>query len=140
MVCGNLNQALSSDWEEVEATRKQAWILFISLVKRDNFALFLRNYAFSYKSLVKQEWEQILEIISSFCRDLVLLKQKSDSNLLMNPDYEDEIRKMEELVSLDWLMECLKKIDYAIYGLGKNLNVSLLVSSFFSNFKEWEYA
>jgi DNA polymerase-3 subunit delta' len=140
MVCGNLKQALSSDWEEVEATRKQAWILFISLVKRDDFALFLRNYAFSYKSLVKQEWEQILERISSFCRDMVLIKEKNDSNLLMNPDYEDEIRKMEELVSLDWLMECLEKIDYAIYGLGKNLNVSLLVSSFFSNFKEWEYA
>lgn len=140
LVRGNLKHALGLDWEDVQATRKQAWMLFLSLVKRENFALFLRNYAFSYKSLVKQEWEQILEILSSFCRDLVLLKEKSDSNLLMNPDYEDEIRKMEELVSLDWLMKCLENIDYAIYGLGKNLNVNLLVSSFFSNFKEWEYA
>jgi DNA polymerase III delta' subunit len=140
LVRGNLKQALGLDWEDVQATRKQAWMLFLSLVKRENFAFFMKNYAFSYKSLVKQEWEQILEILSSFCRDLVLLKEKSDSNLLMNPDYEDEIRKMEELVSLDWLVKCLKKIDYAIYGLGKNLNVNLLVSSFFSNFKEWEYA
>jgi DNA polymerase III delta' subunit len=140
LVRGNLKQALSLDWEDVQATRKQAWILFLSLAKKENFALFLRDYAFSFKSLVKQEWEQILEMLSSFCRDLVLLKEKSDSNLLMNPDYEDEIRKMEELVSLDWLMKCLEKIDYAIYGLDKNLNVNLLVSSFFSNFKEWEYA
>ena len=85
LVRGNLKQALGLDWEDVQETRKQAWMLFLSLVKRENFAFFLRNYAFSYKSLVKQDWEQILEILSSFCRDLVLLKEKSDSNLLMNP-------------------------------------------------------
>jgi len=54
--------------------------------------------------------------------------------------YEEKIRKAEELVSLDWLIRCLKRVDYAIYGLNKNLNVNLLVSSFFANFKEWEYA
>ena len=41
---------------------------------------------------------------------------------------------------MDWLMKCLQQIDYAIYGLGKNLNVNLLVSLFFANFKEWDYA
>ncbi len=100
----------------------------------------MRRYAFSYKALVKEEWEKILEMLSSFCRDLVLLKEKSDVDLLMNPDYEEKIRKAEELVSLDWLIKCLKRIDTAIYGLNKNLNVNLLVSSFFANFKEWEYA
>jgi DNA polymerase-3 subunit delta' len=140
LVRGNLKQAMGLDWEDVQAKREQAWLLFLSLIKRENFALFLRSFAFSYKALVKEEWEQILEMLSSFCRDLILLKEKSDVNLLMNPDYEQEIRKTEELVNLDWLMKCLQKIDHAIYGLDKNLNVNLLVSSFFANFKEWEYA
>jgi len=140
LVHGNLKQAMGLDWEDVQARREKAWLLFLSLINRENFALFLRNFAFSYKALVKEEWEQVLEMLSSFCRDLILLKEKSDVNLLMNPDYEQEIRKTEKLVSLDWLMKCLQKIDYAIYGLDKNLNVNLLVSSFFAYFKEWEYA
>lgn len=139
LVRGNLKQALSLEWDEVQAQRKQAWQIFLSLLRRENFVLFLRNYAFSYRTLVREEWERILEILSSFCRDLILIKEKSNIRLLMNPDYEKEIRKNEEL-SLEQLMDCLKKIDYAIYGLHKNLNMNLLISSFFSNFKEWEYA
>ncbi len=139
-VRGNLKQALDLDWEDIQERREQAWRLFLSLINQENFALFLRRYAFSYKTLVKEEWENILEMLSSFCRDLVLLKEKSDVDLLMNPDYEEKIRKAEKLVSLDWLVKCLKRIDTAIYGMNKNLNVNLLVSSFFANFKEWEYA
>ncbi len=139
-VRGNLKQALGLDWEDIQEKREQAWMLFLSLINKENFPLFLRRYAFSYKALVKEEWEKILEMLSSFCRDLVLLKEKSDVDMLMNPDYEEKIRKTEELVSLDWLIRCLKRVDYSIYGLNKNLNVNLLVSSFFANFKEREYA
>jgi hypothetical protein len=42
-------------------------------------------------------------------------------------------------MNLEGLMDCLAKIDNAIYGLEKNLNVNLLVSSFFSSLKEREY-
>jgi hypothetical protein len=94
--------------------------------------------AFSFSS---QEGKScsLSEELSSFCRDTILIKERGDRRLLMNPDYEEEIRKEETQLSLEALMDCLTKIDYAIYGLGKNLNVNLLVSSFFSYFKEWEY-
>jgi DNA polymerase-3 subunit delta' len=140
LVHGNLKQALSLEWEEVQDKRAKAWQLFLSLLRKGKVALFLRNYASSQRTLVRNEWEQVLEILSSFCRDSILIKEKSDRRLLMNPDYEEEIKKEEELLSLEGLIDCLTKIDYAIYGLGKNLNVNLLVSSFFSYFKEWEYA
>ncbi len=140
LVHGNLKQALSLEWEEVQGKRMKAWQLFLSLLRNGKVALFLRNYATSQRALVRDEWGQILEILSSFCRDSILIKERGDRRLLMNPDYEEEIRKEETLLSLEGLMDCLAKIDYAIYGLGKNLNVNLLVSSFFSYFKEWEYA
>jgi len=139
LVHGNLKQALSLEWEEVQDKRTKAWQLFLSLLSKEKVALFLRNYATAQATLIREEWEQILEILSSFCRDSILIKEQSDRRLLMNPDYEEEIRKEGSLLSLERLMDCLTKIDYAIYGLHKNLNVNLLVSSFFSNFKEWEY-
>ena len=139
LVRGNLRNALSLEWEEVEDRRKRAWQLFLSLLGRGNMAFFLRNYPFAQRALVKEEWEMVLEILSSFCRDVILAKEKSDIGLLINPDFRDEISKAERLVSLEWLILCLKKIDYVISGFQKNLNVNLLFSSFFSNYKEWEY-
>ncbi|MGB2765010.1 MAG: DNA polymerase III subunit delta' [Candidatus Aminicenantaceae bacterium] len=138
-VHGNLKQAMALEWEEVKAKREQAWQLFLSLIKKENIAGFLRNYAYSYRGLVKEEWKQIMQILSSFCRDLILLQEKSDVRFLMNPDYEEQLRKTESLLSSESLINFLTKIDYAIYGLEKNLNMNLLVSSFFSNFKEGKY-
>jgi DNA polymerase-3 subunit delta' len=138
-VQGNLNKALSLDWDEVQAKREHAWELFYSLLTKENFAFYLRNYAFSYRSLVKEDWEQLLEVVSSFCRDSILVKEKGKVSLMMNPDYEEKINKAERVVSLDWLMSCLRKIDYAVYGLRKNLNFNLLISAFFAHFKEWDY-
>ena len=57
----------------------------------------------------------------------------------MNPDSEEEIRKAENQMSEKHLQELLAKINYSMYGLQKNFNLSLLVSSFFLDFKDGEY-
>ena len=88
---------------------------------------------------MKDELTQVLEILASFCRDVILIKENGARHLMMNPDFEEEIRKLEGLVSQEQLVEYLKKIDYAIYGLQKNLNVNLLVNSLFSDLKDWDY-
>jgi DNA polymerase-3 subunit delta' len=139
IVRGNLKQALSLEWEEVEARRRQAWQLFVSLLSKENLALFLRPFTSSSRSFFREEWQELLEILSSFCRDLILVKENSRKQLLMNPDYEEEIRKAEKQVSERHLQELLARIDYSMYGLQKNFNLSLLVSSFFLDFKDGEY-
>jgi DNA polymerase-3 subunit delta' len=139
IVHGNLKQALSLEWEEVQARRRQAWQLFLSLLSKENLAHFLRTFTSSQRSFFKEEWAELLEILSSFCRDLILVKEKSQEQLMMNPDYEEEIKKAEKQVSQKHLLELLAKIDYSMYGLQKNFNLSLLVSSFFLNFKDGEY-
>jgi DNA polymerase-3 subunit delta' len=139
IVRGNLKQALTLEWEEVQERRRQAWQLFLSLLSKENLAQFLRTFTSSQRSFFKEEWGELLEILSSFCRDLILVKERSREQLLMNPDYEEEIRKAEKQVSEKHLIELLAKIDYSMYGLQKNFNLSLLVSSFFIDFKDVEY-
>ena len=140
LVRGNLRQALSLEWEEVQAKRRAAYELFLSLLNQENVASFLRAYTSSHRSLIKEEWEQVLEVLSSFCRDLILIGENGRSQLLMNPDYEAEMRKAAGLVNREFLLDLLRKIEYIIFGMGKSLNMNLLVSSLFLNDKEWEYA
>ncbi|NIM90326.1 MAG: DNA polymerase III subunit delta' [Candidatus Aminicenantes bacterium] len=139
LVRGNLEQALSLEWEEVQSKRKQAWELFLSLLRKEEISGMVKNFTSAKKSLIKEELEEILEFFSSFCRDFVLTKEKGRPSYLLNPDYEEEIQQEEKLLSLDLLMDCLHQIDFALSALNKNLNVNLLVSSFFSNFMEGEY-
>lgn len=139
LVRGNLKQALIMEWDEVQMKRTQAWQLFLSLLKGEKAALFLRNYTSLARTLAKEELRQILEILSSFLRDFILIKGDGDLLYLMNPDYKEEIEEAEKLLSLEESMDYLAKVDYAIYGLNNNLNVNLLISSFFSSFMGREY-
>ncbi|UCC38926.1 MAG: DNA polymerase III subunit delta' [Candidatus Aminicenantes bacterium] len=139
LVRGNLKQALSIEWEEIQMKRTQAWQLFISLLKGEKTALFLRNYTSLARTLVKEELGQILEVLASFLRDFILLKGEGDLRLLMNLDYREEIERAAGLLSLEESLDYLTKVDYAIYGLNNNLNVNLLISSFFSNFIGRDY-
>lgn len=132
LVGGNLKKALNLEWEEIQAKRAKAWELFLSLLKKEKVATFLKNYV-SSRSLRREELEEVLEIFSSFCRDLILIKEKSDIRLLMNPDYAEVFKKTENFLSLSKAMDYLEKIDYAFYAMQKNLNMNLLVTSLFSN-------
>lgn len=132
LVGGNLKKAINLEWEEIQAKRAKAWELFLSLLKKEKVATFLKNYV-SSRGLMREELEEVLEIFSSFCRDLILIKEKSDIRLLMNPDYAAEFKKTENFLNLDKAMDYLEKIDYALYAMQKNLNMNLLVTSLFSN-------
>ena len=132
LVRGNLKKALNLEWEEIQAKRERAWELFLSFLRQENLATSLRNYA-SSRGLMREELEQDLEILSSFCRDLILIKEKSDIRLLMNPDYAQEFDKAQSFLSPDKSLDDLEKIDYALYALRRNLNMNLLLTSLFSN-------
>lgn len=132
LVGGNLKKALDLAWEEIQAKRAQAWELFLSLLKKKNIFSFLSNYS-PARGLTREELEQILEILSSFCRDIILIKEKSDVNLLMNPDYAEEFKKAESLLTFEKSVDYLGKMDYVLYALKRNLNMNLLVTSLFSN-------
>ncbi len=131
LVGGNLKKALNMEWEEVQSRRARAWEMLLSLYGKKKVADFLRSYSFS-RGQIKEELEELLELLSSFCRDLILIQEKGDLRLLMNPDYKQRYVKASDLLTLQKSMDWLGKMDYALYALQKNLNVNLLLTSLFS--------
>jgi DNA polymerase III delta' subunit len=131
-VRGNLEEALDLNWDEVQNVRGEAWTLFLSILKPEKPALFLRSYGFAQRNLIREDLKKILEIMASFCRDLVLMKEKGDLSLLLNPDYGENIRALENVWSLEQCWEFLRRVEGAVSGLAKNLNMSLIASAFYS--------
>ena len=137
-VDGNLKQALSLDWEDVQSQRQKAWQLFLALHKKEKAAPLLKQFSAS-RAVARDEFEDTLEVLASFCRDVILIKEKSQSGLLLNPDYEGDLEELARSITLDQALDFLDQIDLAIASLRRNLNVNILVSSLFSNFLEWNH-
>lgn len=135
---GNLKLALSLEWDEVQAQRKKAWHLFLALHKREKAADLLKQFSAS-RTVVKEELEKTLETLASFCRDVILIQENAGIGFLLNPDFEQGLAEVAQSITSAQAMDFLSKIDFAIDALQKNLNVNILMSSFFSNFLEWSH-
>ncbi|MFC2156990.1 ATP-binding protein [Acidobacteriota bacterium] len=138
VVRGNLRKALNMNWEEIQAKRDLAWELFNALVRGENTADVVKNLSSSGGSF-REEFAQSLEILSSFFRDLILIKNEGDPRFMLNPDYRDTIEGIAESMTFDHALSGLKRVDYAIYALQKKVNVNLLVSYLFSDLMEWNH-
>jgi DNA polymerase-3 subunit delta' len=136
LVRGNLKQAMNLDWEEVRSFREKAWQLFDVVVSGKGASSFVNDYAFRRRESIETEFVPLLEILSSFVRDLLLIKSSGKKSLLMNPDYEEALGNAETRLTLGQALEFLVKIDNALYALERNVNVNLLVSSTLANMME----
>jgi DNA polymerase-3 subunit delta' len=131
-VRGNFGEALELDWDEIQGRRQEVWSYFLSFLTNEQSSSFLRSYGFAPRKIIRDDLEMTLEIMASFCRDLILIKEKGDLALLLNPDYENKIRAVEKQWSREQCWQCLQRIDAATFGLSRNLNLSLIVSSFYT--------
>jgi DNA polymerase-3 subunit delta' len=132
LVHGNLEQALDVDWDEIQARREETWNLFRALVVGDEPSRFLKRFASQKKDEIKDDLRSTLELFSSFCRDLVLLRDGGESRLLLNPDYEPRIREGGSGGGYDRAMRFLAAVDKAFAGLADHLNMNLLINALYS--------
>jgi DNA polymerase-3 subunit delta' len=132
LVRGNLDAALDTQWEEIQQKRREAWNLFRALAEKDASSFFLKRFAFGRRSQVEEDLAETLELFASFCRDLVLIKEKAAARFLFNPDYEGELRACEPLFELGQTLRWMALIDAALANAARHLNISLIASSLYS--------
>jgi DNA polymerase III subunit delta' len=124
---GNLRQAMELKWEDAEEERKKAWNIFISLREGRNAAAFFKKYSQVSRNTLNEEFTGILELISSFIRDLILLQSGGDKELMMNPDLVRPLKgHLSRSEGAGWL-EHLEKMDEIIFSLQKNLNAKIVM-------------
>ena len=137
---GNLEQALSLDWEDTQTRRKEAWETLLAFGGGRGSSQFLERYAFSGRETVAESFRGLLELLSSFLRDLVLVREGGDARFLLNPDFQDEMVRAAGDWSPERLRSALAQIDFSLASLEKNVNIKLLVSAFYSQIEDWNHA
>ncbi len=138
LVSGNLKQALVLEWEEVQTQREQAWNLLLAFLRKEKASPLMSQFS-SSRTIKKEELESVFKILSSFCRDVILIKEGASRELLLNPDFEEDLIEIESSMTSEQALEILSRVEFAANGLKKNLNVNILLSAMFSNFLEWSH-
>ena len=138
IVGGNLELALSLDWEDVRKHRQSDWELFLSLLGGKGSSDFLSAYVFQQRAVAKDEFERTMERFASFCRDIILIKEHGESRYLLNPDLEEALKGAEGQWSLERILDCLARTDSVLVGIlgDRNLNLNLQAAVYYSNFGE----
>jgi DNA polymerase-3 subunit delta' len=135
LVDGNLERALDLEWEEVQTLKDGSWRLFETMLAGRRSSLFLERFGSPAKSS-QEEFEQTLEIFSSFTRDILLLELGGEVRFLLNPDYESKLREASGALPVRQAVALLAEIDFVLSEFPRNLNKNLLAATFFSNFGE----
>jgi len=130
LVRGNLKQAMQVDWKEVRAQREEAWELFHSFLHGEPPAGFLKEYSGrSRGDGFAEKMFSLLELLASFCRDLLLLTEQGDSRHLLNPDFETRLRDEVSSLRPESPLDLWDQIERAHYALQRNVNIKLFTSS-----------
>lgn len=133
VVGGNIRLALEMNWESVQSIRKLAWDLLWAGLNMKGAASLLYEMT-APGAGIRQEFEQILEILASYMRDLLLLLEGGSQSLLINPDFGENLHELSARLSHERCVSLLNTIEYAIYAQQRKLNYSLLVNLLFSRF------
>lgn len=139
LVDGNLERAQELEWEEVQALKEEAWGLFEALASTDRASRFLERFG-NVPKAVQEEFGDVLEMFSSFARDILLLRLGADPAHLLNPDLEGRLRTAAAAWSVPRTVGVIEEIDRALADLRGNLNKGLLALTFFASFTELTHA
>jgi len=139
LVDGNLERALDLEWDEVQASRDDAWTLFEMMLSGTNASRFLERFG-SLAKAAQEDFRKTLELFSSFTRDILLIELGGDTRLLLNPDFEPRLRETAERLPARRALAVLADLEFVLPEIDRNLNKSLLATTFFSNFGELTHA
>lgn len=84
----------------------------------------------------KDEKEELLNIISTFIRDIILYKEVTDKRLIINSDKYKDIEELIEMMSYRKLNGMLKYIEEARENLRHNTNFQMSISIMLMGFLE----
>ncbi len=132
LVRGNLKQAQNMDWDEVGTQREQTWRLFESLVQKEPQASYFKEASAQSRNTAEADLQPRLELMTSFARDLVLLKEQADPSLLLNPDFHSRLQDLAASVPLLQILALLGLIEKSLVSMQKNINIKLLMSHMIS--------
>ena len=136
----NVENISGSDWQELDERRSAVFDVFSRLVSRtgiEDILLDLDSRGRNRETFIAH-FRDLINLISIFLRDIMILMIEPESGFVINYDYKDRLVGLLNGVDRDQIFFLLKKMELLLRDVQRNLNSRVLILEFISSFAAGE--
>ena len=90
------------------------------------------------KKSFEENFNPALEMISSFCRDVIVMKLGGSDRFLINLDYKNKLSKLEKIMGLKETIDFLEVIEESLHLFKRNAHRKAIMNYMTINLMERE--
>ncbi len=126
----------SGDYASICDLRQEVFETLTSLVTNRNIASVLENLNGRTNSRDKfiSYFRDMVNLISLFMRDIIVLKENGDLNLVISRDYGDDLNKLAGFGDSRIWLSRIEKMEKLRKEIGRNMNAKVLLMEFVRSF------
>jgi DNA polymerase-3 subunit delta' len=133
---GSLENADDVDWQELEAKRAAMLSILDRLLRQsavEDILLDLYDRSRSRDAFITY-FREMVNLISVLLRDIMVLLVDPESGTLINSDYKEKLMELAALTNMDKVFYLLRKMEYLLRDVQRNLNARVLVLEFINSY------
>ncbi|MEW6456657.1 MAG: hypothetical protein AB1410_08115 [Acidobacteriota bacterium] len=139
---GDIEEALNVDLGFFKERRNKVFEIIKSMIYKENIIEYINEMnnmiVKNKKSESREEFKDLLKIVSIFFRDIIYLNDSKSDDLLINNDFKNELLDLKVKLKNKNLFDYIDRIEEMISAISKNVNLDLALNSFIGMFLEGE--
>jgi DNA polymerase III subunit delta' len=131
-----LENAAEVDWQELEGKRAAMLSILDRLLRQsavEDILLDLYDRSRSRESFIAY-FREMVNLISLLLRDIMVLMVDGSSTTLINLDYKEKLMELAALTTLDKMFFLIRKMEFLLRDIQRNLNARVLVLEFIDSY------
>lgn len=132
----NVEGISDSDWKELEEKRISVFVVLSRLITRtgiEDILLDLYDRGRNRETFIAH-FRDLINLISVFLRDIMILMVEPGSDSVINFDYKDKLVGLVNCMDRDQIFFLLKKMELLLRDTQRNLNSRVLILEFINSF------
>jgi len=136
----NIDNLLELDFNSLMQKRSNVFTVLNKLIrKRDVEDVLLDLYSKSgSREKFLDYFRELVNLISLFLRDIIVLKLDKENKHILNIDYKEELMDLCEYITVNKLLFLIEKMEILLRDIKRNLNARVLLLEFIRSYTKRE--
>jgi len=134
----NMESLMDVDFDQFMERRVKGLTILTSLLTQrgmETILLELLNLSRSREKFLDY-FEKLVNLLSLFLRDLMILQIQDNSNYIINIDYKEKLMQLRGYITVDRVLALIRKMEFLLRDIKRNLNTKVLIMEFIKSYTD----
>ncbi len=136
----NIDNLLELDFNSLMQKRSNVFTVLNKLIRKrgvEDVLLDLYSKSGSREKFIDY-FRELVNLISLFLRDIIVLKLDKENKHILNIDYKEELVNLSEYITVNKLLFLIEKMEILLRDIKRNLNARVLLLEFIRSYTKRE--